>query len=96
MAEVPLYRLVMAHRPELIELYRKLGVDLVLAGHAHGGLMKLPGGRRLLAPGQSWLPQYTHGLYEKEETSMIVSCGLGGPRIGIQPEIGFIMLRSKQ
>lgn len=96
MAEVPLYRLVMAHRPELIELYRKLGVDLVLAGHAHGGLMKLPGGRRLLAPGQSWLPQYTHGLYEKEETSMIVSCGLGGPRIGIQPEIGLIMLRSKQ
>lgn len=89
------YCLAMAHRPELIELYSKLGVDLVLSGHAHGGLMKLPGGRRLLAPGQSWLPKYTHGRYKKDKTDMIVSCGLGGPRIGIQPEIGLIVLKNK-
>ncbi|MBR6683509.1 MAG: metallophosphoesterase [Firmicutes bacterium] len=92
--ENTLYRLVMAHRPELIDMYRKLELDLVLSGHAHGGLMKLPFGRRLLAPGQSWLPKYTHGLYQKENTCMIVSCGLGGPRIGIQPEIGVIVLKN--
>ena len=92
--ESDLYRIVMAHRPELIKLYAKLGFDLVLSGHAHGGLMKLPGGRRLLAPGQGWLPQYTYGLHKKENTSMIISCGLGGPRIGIEPEIGRILLKS--
>ena len=90
----PLCCLVMAHRPELIDLYAKLKLDLVFSGHAHGGLMKLPFGRRLLAPGQSWFPKYTHGLYQKEETCMIVSCGLGGPRIGIQPEIGVIVLKN--
>lgn len=90
------YRLTMAHRPELIDLYAKLEMDLVLSGHAHGGLMKLPGDRRLLAPGQSWLPKYTHGMYQKDQTKLIVSCGLGGPRIGIQPEIGLILLKSSE
>jgi predicted MPP superfamily phosphohydrolase len=89
-----MYRLVMAHRPELIDMYRRLGLDLVLSGHAHGGLMRLPFGYRLLAPGQSWFPKYTHGMYQKEETRMIVSCGLGGPRIFIQPEIGVIVLKN--
>ena len=88
------YRLVMAHRPELIDMYQQLELDLVLSGHAHGGLMRLPVGYRLLAPGQSWFPKYTHGMYQKEETRMIVSCGLGGPRIFIQPEIGVIVLKN--
>lgn len=88
------YRLVMAHRPELIDMYQQLELDLVLSGHAHGGLMRLPFGYRLLAPGQSWFPKYTHGMYQKEETRMIVSCGLGGPRIFIQPEIGVIVLKN--
>ncbi len=89
-----MYRLVMAHRPELIDMYQQLELDLVLSGHAHGGLMRLPFGYRLLAPGQSWFPKYTHGMYQKEETRMIVSCGLGGPRIFIQPEIGVIVLKN--
>ncbi len=95
-AEKPLYRLVMAHRPELIDLYARLKLDLVLSGHAHGGLMKLPGGRRLLAPGQSWFPKYTYGRHQKDDTSLIISCGLGGPRIGIEPEIGLIVLKSSK
>lgn len=91
----PAFRIVLAHRPELLALYEELGLDLVLSGHAHGGLMKLPGNRRLLAPGQGWLPRYTHGLYQKGKTRMIVSCGLGGPRIGIAPEIQNITLKAK-
>lgn len=90
-----MYRIAMGHRPELLALYEELGLDLVLAGHAHGGLMKLPGGRRLLAPGQGWLPRYTHGAYQKGKTHMLVSCGLGGPRIGIAPEIAQIELKSR-
>lgn len=91
-----LYRVVMAHRPELMDMYVGLDLDLVLAGHAHGGLMKLPGDRRLLGPGQGWGPKYTHGLYQKGNTQMIVSCGLGGPRIGIAPEIGLIVLKKSR
>ena len=71
-------------------------MDLVFSGHAHGGLMKLPGGRRLLAPDQGLWPTYTHGAYQKGQTTMIVSQGLGGPRIGIRPEIIVGELKRKE
>ena len=54
--------------------------------------MKLPGGRRLLAPGQGWFPKFTHGAYRKGHMALIVSSGLGGPRIGILPEISLVRL----
>ena len=58
--------------------------------------MKLPGGERLLAPDQGLLPDYTHGAYQKSQTTMIVSEGLGGPRIGIRPQIIVGELKRKE
>ena len=46
-------------------------VDLVLAGHAHGGQVRVFG-RGLYAPGQGLLPKYTHGVIDHR---MIVSAG---------------------
>lgn len=37
------YTILLSHRPEYFALYEKLGFDLVLAGHAHGGQFRLPG-----------------------------------------------------
>ena len=90
------FQIVLSHRPELFELYADLKMDLVFSGHAHGGLMKLPGGERLLAPDQGLLPDYTHGAYQKSQTTMIVSEGLGGPRIGIRPQIIVGELKRKE
>ncbi len=90
------YAILLAHCPEKIESYSRMGVGLVISGHVHGGLVRLPGGRALLAPGQGWLPHYHYGLYTKGDTLMQVSCGLGGPRIGIPPEIVCITLRKKE
>jgi len=90
------FRLVIAHRPELLHLYAKLGMDLVLCGHAHGGLMHLPGGRRLLAPDQGLLPVYTHGMFVKGKTRMAISEGLGGPRIMIRPQLVLLTLSKDQ
>ena len=64
-----------------------MGVTLIFSGHAHGGLMKLPFGLRLLAPGQGIFPRYTHDLIFEQESVMLVSAGLGGARLGIQPEL---------
>ena len=89
------YAILLAHCPEKIESYSQMDVDLVLSGHVHGGLVRLPGGRALLAPGQGWLPRYHYGMYRRGNTLMQVSSGLGGPRIGIPPEIVCITLKKE-
>ena len=52
-------------------------LDLVLSGHAHGGQVRLPFIGGLVAPNQGVFPTYTAGLYEEQNTSMVVSRGLG-------------------
>ena len=79
--------ILLAHCPEELDSYLKMGVTLIFSGHAHGGLMKLPFGLRLLAPGQGIFPRYTHDLIFEQESVMLVSAGLGGARLGIQPEL---------
>ena len=36
------YAILLSHRPELFETYLNCGIDLVFAGHAHGGQFRLP------------------------------------------------------
>lgn len=71
-------------------------VDLVLSGHAHGGQVRLPFIGGLVAPNQGILPKYTAGLYEKQNTFMIVSRGLGNSiipqRVFNRPEIVVVQL----
>lgn len=69
-------RILMCHRPEdYMHSLRDAQVDLVLAGHAHGGQIRVAG-RGLYAPGQGLLPRYTHGVVDGR---MIVSAGAGNP-----------------
>ena len=81
--------LLMSHKPHYFENY--LEADLVLAGHAHGGQVRLPWIGGLFAPGQSWFPKYTEGFYTMEDTTMLVSRGAGNshriPRVFNIPEL---------
>ena len=94
----PVFQILLAHKPELLQTYAEYGVDLILAGHAHGGLMKIPfsGGKCVLAPGQGFFPRYTHGIYQEKNTLMVLGRGLGGPRIGIRPEVVCIDLYAEK
>jgi metallophosphoesterase len=94
----PAFQILLAHKPELLQTYAEYGVDLILAGHAHGGLMKIPfsGGKCVLAPGQGFFPRYTHGIYQEKNTLMVLGRGLGGPRIGIRPEVVCIDLYAEK
>lgn len=38
-----IYSILLSHRPELVSQYQNSGFDLVLAGHAHGGQVRIPG-----------------------------------------------------
>lgn len=85
------YTILLSHRPELFELYVDSGIDLVFSGHAHGGQFRLPFAGGLAAPNQGFFPEYDAGRFEEENTTMIVSRGVGNSiipiRINNRPEI---------
>ncbi|MEG7966978.1 MULTISPECIES: metallophosphoesterase [Bacillus cereus group] len=90
------YNVLLSHRPEFIKEYTNERLDLVLSGHAHGGQVRLPFIGGLVAPNQGVLPKYTAGLYVEQNTSMVVSRGLGNSiipqRILNRPEIVVVQL----
>lgn len=90
------YRILLSHRPELIDVYEKNSINLVLSGHAHGGQFRIPFIGGLIAPDQGFFPKYTEGLYRVGETKLIVSRGLGNSiipfRINNRPELVVITL----
>lgn len=92
-------KLLLSHRPELIELYKDAGMDIVFSGHAHGGQIRLPFVGGILAPGQGFFPKYTSGMYTEGSTSLVVSRGLGNSvfpfRIFNRPEIVVVSLNKK-
>lgn len=91
------FTIALSHRPELIDAYARTNVDLVLCGHAHGGQFRLPILGGLVALGQGILPEYDSGLYQKDNTQMIVSRGIGNSVIPIRfnnrPELVVVELK---
>ena len=91
--------LLLSHRPELFELYCKQAVDVVLAGHVHGGQVRIPYIGGIIGPGQGILPDYDAGLYEADGIKMILSRGLGQSiipfRVNNPPELVVVELQSK-
>lgn len=84
--------ILLAHRPECVELYQSLGADLVFSGHDHGGLMHWGRGG-LIAPGQGWFAKRVAGIFRDGDMTTVISAGLGGPRIFIAPEIPIVTLK---
>ncbi len=90
------FKILLSHRPEKLVDYKDAKVDLVFSGHAHGGQFRIPFVGGLLAPNQGFFPKYTSGIYKDENTSMIVSRGLGNSifpfRINNSPELVVVTL----
>jgi predicted MPP superfamily phosphohydrolase len=97
--EIRLYKILIAHRPEMIENYKKYSFDLVLSGHTHGGQVRIPyilNG--LYAPNQGFFPKYAGGIYIHGNLTHIISRGLSInprlPRIFNPPELVIIIIES--
>lgn len=92
-------KILLSHRPEILDIYERQDIDLVFSGHAHGGQIRLPFTDGLFAPGQGLLPKFTSGIHEKGNTNMIVSRGLGNSlfpfRVFNRPELIVTKLSSK-
>ena len=92
------YTILLSHRPELFDLFVETEMDLVFSGHAHGGQFRLPFIGGLVAPNQGFFPKYDAGQFTEENTTMIVSRGVGNSIIPIRfnnrPEIVLVTLRN--
>ncbi len=71
------FNVLLAHNPDYYEEYDKWGADLVLSGHIHGGLMRLPFLGGVVSPAIRLFPKYDGGLFEGANGKMILSRGLG-------------------
>ncbi len=92
------YRILLAHHPEYIEIYKRAQYDLVLSGHVHGGQFRIPLLGGLLAPGQGWFPHYDAGVFDEGKTDLIISRGIGNStfpvRLNNRPEVIIITLKT--
>jgi predicted MPP superfamily phosphohydrolase len=87
------YKIALFHSPVYFDKMAGRS-DVVLAGHSHGGQVRLP------IFGPVWTPpfvgQYFEGWFEKRGTKMYVSRGVGTSIIDVRfwcrPEIAFITL----
>lgn len=94
--------ILLSHRPEAFyfkDACNEWNVDLILSGHTHGGLVRLPIIGGLVAPIQGLFPDVYYGEYEFYNTKMIVTSGLAGyywaPRMFNPPEICVVNLTAK-
>ena len=91
------YRIFASHYPENMDYFVAAKYDLVLAGHAHGGQVRLPLVGGLYAPGQGVFPEYDAGLYSQGDTDMILNRGIGNStipfRFNNRPEVVLVELK---
>ncbi len=79
------YNILLAHNPDYFPQYVKWGADLVLSGHVHGGMVRVPfWGKGVVSPNVRLFPEYDGGVFEKDKTTMLLSRGLGMHTIPIR------------
>lgn len=93
------YNVLLTHNPLYFDTYAGWDADLTLAGHIHGGMIRIPFIGGLLSPEHEFFPQYSGGKYHMGNKVLIVNRGLGNGDFGIRildrPEISVITLQSK-
>lgn len=85
------FKILLGHRNYWMTEYPELPVDLIFCGHAHGGLIRIPGVGGLIGTDRRLFPDFDAGEYNNGRYTLIVSRGLGNsvsiPRIFNRPEI---------
>lgn len=90
------YVLMLYHRNDSLEMWSRLEPDLVLAGHGHGGVIRLPGIGGLLGVDRHFFPDDAEGLYTRGRTTLAVSRGLGGVRLWNPSHLPTLVLRTAE
>lgn len=92
------FKILLGHRNYWMTEYPELPVDLTFCGHAHGGLIRIPGVGGLIGTDRRLFPDFDAGEYNNGRYTLIVSRGLGNsvpiPRVFNRPEIVCVELSS--
>lgn len=83
------YNILLAHNPVYFKTYANWGADLVISGHVHGGMMRLPFLGGVVSPALVLFPKYSGGLYKEDNkkdtrSTMVLSNGLGSHTLPIR------------
>ncbi|MFJ7839039.1 metallophosphoesterase [Lysinibacillus sphaericus] len=84
------YEIVLMHEPDMADLLKDTSVDLLLAGHSHGGQVQIP---FIKTMSTSLAKKYSDGIYtiNKKGMQLYVNTGIGTSRIPVRfkapPEI---------
>ncbi len=70
------FQLLIAHNPVYFDAYARWGADLVVSGHVHGGIVRLPVLGGVLSPAMTLFPKYDGGVFTENNSTMILSRGL--------------------
>jgi predicted MPP superfamily phosphohydrolase len=90
------FRLCLSHTPDHARWARRHGIDLMLAGHVHGGQVRFPVFGSMLVPSTCGR-RYDCGTFRLGEMLLQVSRGLSGDhpmRYNCLPEVTLLTLRS--
>lgn len=82
------FTILLYHSPDLIREASAHQVDLYLAGHTHGGQIRLPFYGALVTFSR-YGRRYASGLFQEDGTTMVVSRGLGFEGMGL-PRVRFL------
>ena len=71
------FTLLLSHSPNRPISYSKGIEDLTIAGHTHGGQVRLPLIGAIISPGQGLFPKYDKGVFNVNNTILYIDSGLG-------------------
>ena len=85
----PDYRIILLHEPDIADHFETDSANLLLAGHSHGGQVKLP---FIESPSTALAEKYTSGFYDlSTNMKLYVNTGIGTSHIPVRfmvpPEI---------
>lgn len=90
--------LMLSHRNDELAMWSQLGVQLVLSGHCHGGVVRLPFVGGVFGTRRELFPEYDAGAYRQDGTTLFVSRGLGYTNVHFRlfnrPHVPIMILRS--
>jgi hypothetical protein len=74
--------ILIAHNPSYFNEYAAWGADMVVSGHVHGGIMRLPILGGVIAPSYMLFPKYDGGVFRSGASTegvstMLLSRGMG-------------------